>query len=253
MNNSSDKAEQWFDSQRQEQGFLATVSDKPMAKPWLIDPHSPTPIKRSDNAFFVLKNIDVFASDSREISAWSQPMLEEIGKGLVVLFVKKVQNEILFLVQAKAEPGNDCEGSILLAPSIQASLSNLEQAHGGKSVALFEQINVPQDSDLIQKAYYNKSTKVSSTAVSQKPDSIAPNLSLLSAISDGGRFFHKKNEHAIIDITTLDQKTIDSNNLPENFRWVDKRFLARALLKGQLNEHLLKIIAMRELLLELVE
>lgn len=85
--------------------------------------------RRSDSKFFCMLGLNVQAK--REVPAWGQPALTEMGSGVYILVTDDTYGR--FLVSMRQEPGNPSERAhILLGPSLQASKSNYETAHGGK-------------------------------------------------------------------------------------------------------------------------
>lgn len=168
-----------------------------------VDSH----IGRSDKRFF--SGIFVLITlAAREVIQWVQMMLLEVTKpgdeGVVVLIR---DGEGRFLVQAKAEPGNDREGCVLLAPTLQASKSNLDQAHGGKR---------PPYAELLDEL----------------------ELGWTKLPADGARFFHKTNSYAV---ATLDASVIEAK---AGWRWFTSEELREALHvndpeePSDVNEHL---------------
>jgi len=158
-------------------------------------------LRPADEAFFKVIGMNIAPTGQREVRSWDQPMIQEKGPGAVVLIVNK-RGE--FLLQAKAEPGNDSPGCVLLAPTLQASLSNLQQAHGGKK---------PPRSELITE-----------------------DTRWIKLLQDGGRFFHKTNHYAVLRVEG--KKTV-GQLLPDE-RWFTRRELMEAIRNGCANEHLLQ-------------
>jgi oxidase EvaA len=80
--------------------------------------------------FYRVIGIRVSNADFREVASWCQPMIEQREMGILGLLVQKQGDVDRYLVQAKAEPGN--VGKVLVSPTLQSTVSNLKQAHGGK-------------------------------------------------------------------------------------------------------------------------
>jgi len=176
------------------------------AGPWEVHPGQATAVSRKDGGFFSIKGLSV-STDGREVSSWEQPFLKETGKGLVVLFCRETtQNVSEVLVQAKFEPGNFYENGkkrVLLAPSVQASESNLNQAHGGKKPLFVDLV----DAD-----------------------------GLVEMPSDGGRFWEKSNLHGVQHMNH------DLASFPDSFRWVPRDWVREKIYTGDVNEHLIKCL-----------
>lgn len=155
-------------------------------------------VAKENGTFF--RVIGVHAKKSgREVAEWDQPIIDEVGEGMVLLF--KAADEASYLVAAKIEPGNACPGRALLAAPFQASRSNLEQAHGGKR---------PPRAELLD----------------------GREVRWVTLHQDGGRFYGKMNRYAVLEIVR-DQLTPNPNE-----RWMTRDELRDAYRAGALNEHL---------------
>lgn len=90
--------------------------------------------------FFKIIGIQIRNATSREVleSGWDQPILSEVDEvgGLLGLIRTKIDNLPHYLVEAKYEPGNF--NKILLSPTLQATFSNINQAHKGRKPHYFE-------------------------------------------------------------------------------------------------------------------
>src|SRR3989344_4989951 len=130
--------QEWLQERRAASNMKVTEIPLQAAAPWCVMnvknvaggiPHH---VGREDGKFFTVNAIRV-GEANREVEGWPQVVIKEAAKpgeeGVVVL-VCDVQGNCL--VQAKAEPGNDTPGCVLLAPTLQVSRANLGQAHGGK-------------------------------------------------------------------------------------------------------------------------
>lgn len=156
---------------------------------------------REDGAFFHLTGARIsLRGGEREVAAWSQPMLVESGEGRVVL----LRRGIRYLLQAKLEPGNPVSGNrVLIAPTIQASESNLAQKHGGRRPRHAERLDT------------------------------ADGPRWYKAPQDGGRFDQKVNQYAVIPAGSRPIQ-ID----PDSERWFDVNELAEVIVSGEANQHL---------------
>jgi oxidase EvaA len=159
---------------------------------------------RKDGQFFKYIGVKISVPKGREVVSWQQPMKIESGPGSIVLVVNE-NDEVL--VTTRIEPGNPNEvdmNYILLGPTIQASKSNLEQAHGGKR---------PLYSELLDR---EQEIKRQWTGLWQ----------------DGGRDYKKLNYYAIIRVKK------DEITLIPSARWFTEEEIAGATLSGDINEHL---------------
>jgi oxidase EvaA len=73
-------------------------------------------IERPDGGHFRVIGASVTATN-REVRSWSQPLIEPVGQGLVVLFVRRRHGVLHLLVHARSEAGGTCIAE--LAPTVQ--------------------------------------------------------------------------------------------------------------------------------------
>lgn len=159
-------------------------------------------IKRIDGAFFQVVGVRVKALGAQNgVMIWDQPMIRIVGQGAIILFHTRDKN--FFLIQAKTEPGNASYRHVLLAPTIQASYSNLRGLHGGKKPPRIE--------------------------------FLSPQMRLVGIRQDGGCFYLKVNKYGFVEIGS--QSEID---LLPNERWFTRQELAQAVAIGCANEHLVQ-------------
>jgi len=137
----------------------------------------------------------------REVPDYSMLLFREATKpgeeGIMVLVGDGQGN---FLIQAKEEPGNDTEGKVLLAATLQVSRANLGQAHGGDKplrAGLFDQVD-PAKGCLIR--------------------------------ADGARFLSKRNLFAV---AIVDRDEFETNEFE---RWFTDAELCEALRDGEVGE-----------------
>ena len=86
-------------------------------------------------SFFKIEGVRVINTYKREInSGWDQPMFTEpnYDGGILGLLRTNINNNPHYLINAKFEPGN--YKFIQLSPTVQATFSNINKAHGGKDV-----------------------------------------------------------------------------------------------------------------------
>ena len=73
-------------------------------------------IARPDHKYFRIIGVDVTIAN-REVATWCQPIVQPMHEGLCVLFMKKINGVLHFLLQAKVECGNF--DVVEFAPTIQ--------------------------------------------------------------------------------------------------------------------------------------
>lgn len=168
----------------------------------------PFGIGRRDKAFFEVKMWKV-KTRGREISEWSQPLIKEAYEpngNVGLLLAPKKRGQVKALVQFKAEPGN--LHTLQLSPTVQATLSNSDQLHGGDSPTVFTEFMM------------------------------LDNTLWTGVLSeDGGRFFQKKN------VGWLKWSDGEIGQLPANYCWVSLDLLFRFLVESSfhcslINPHL---------------
>jgi len=97
-------------------------------------------ISHNTGKFFEIIGIDVSQSTTREVGGqgWNQPIIKELNNvgGLLGLIRTYINDLPHYLIEAKFEPGN--YNKIQFSPSIQATFSNIEAAHGGKTPNYYE-------------------------------------------------------------------------------------------------------------------
>jgi oxidase EvaA len=134
--------------------------------------------------FFYIQGVRVKNTIVREVTGgWDQPILTQVGYngGLLGLLRKKFNSIPYYLVDAKAEPGNP--DKVQISPTLQATFSNLKQAHGG---------NKPKFSEFFE-----------------TPEIVNGKILFDQWMSeDGGRLYLKRNKGMIVEID-------DSVELPE--------------------------------------
>ena len=119
-----------------------TVGRKKLSKlnKWELNDNK---ISHSSGKFFEIIGLTISNSSSREVGniGWDQPILKEINNvgGLLGLIRTYINGLPVYLVEAKFEPGN--YNRVLLSPTIQATFSNIEGAHGGKTPKYYEFFN----------------------------------------------------------------------------------------------------------------
>ena len=73
-------------------------------------------ISHSDGKYFSIIAFRIEA-DNREVPTWTQPLIKPHEKGIIAFIVKKINNVLHLLVQAKVEPGNF--DVVEMAPTVQ--------------------------------------------------------------------------------------------------------------------------------------
>lgn len=74
-------------------------------------------VSRTDGRYFKICSVGVH-SDAREVSTWTQPMVQPMGSGVSAFVTKRIDGLLHFLVQARMEPG--VWNLIELGPTVQS-------------------------------------------------------------------------------------------------------------------------------------
>ena len=148
-------------------------------KDWVKDDRS---IYHKEHKYF--KVIPVRASiENREVSSWTQPLVESAQEGLIAFIIKKINGVYHFLVQAKLEAGNF--DIVELAPTVQCLTGN------------YKVVNSPPFLDYILSV--DKSKIRYDTFQSE----------------EGGRFYREQNRNLIIEV-----EDSFSEKIPSNYMWM---------------------------------
>ena len=174
-------------------------------------------IQHSTNKFFKIIGVKVSNSSSREVGnkGWSQPIIAETTEdgGLLGLVRSNINGLPHYLVEAKFEPGN--VNFVQLSPTLQATFSNINRAHGGVQPKYLDIFNDYENNeeDYIFKQWFSE---------------------------DGGRLFNKRNLGLVKNVNYE-----DISEIQENFYWISLYQIRQFLSKGPyVNPHLARLIFM---------
>ena len=143
-------------------------------------------IVRPDRKYFRVIGVNVTISN-REVASWCQPIVQPMQEGLFVLFAKKMNGVLHFLLQAKVECGNF--DVVEFAPTIQCLTGDyrtVDPAYRPPFVTEFTTGQIP--------GHMIFDTKQS---------------------EEGGRFYHEQNRNVLYLLDDDAPLTI-----PENFVWL---------------------------------
>jgi oxidase EvaA len=169
-------------------------------------------IHHESGGFFSVEGVRINSVGLREVNEWDQPIFTQKEGGILALICKQEGRKILFLLNAKAEPGNI--GTFQFAPTLQATWSNLKQAHRGKRPTFAEILLDEVPARLVYSALHNE---------------------------EGGRFWMKSNSNQIYLVDPSDfQFTYDE----DQYVWASlSQIKALALVDNILNPFVKTIIA----------
>jgi len=181
---------EWYDEQKRKCTMSSEIIPLNECKQWSMDKETGSFIHNSGE-FFRVDGIRVSNTTGREVTGgWDQPILTQIGYdgGILGLIRKRINEVPHYLVEAKAEPGN--YNIVQISTTVQATFSNLKQAHEGNATPFSEYFLTPE--------------KVGATVIFDRWMS-----------EDGGRLFNKRNRSMVVEIDEL--KELDLN---DRYRWL---------------------------------
>jgi oxidase EvaA len=135
--------------------------------------------------FFSIEGIRV-RTNWGKVPEWEQPIINQPEVGFLGIITRKVNGILLFLMQAKIEPGN--LNVVQLSPTLQATRSNYSQVHGGRRPLYLE--------------YFN----------GERPVTVL--LDQLQS-EQGARFLKKRNRNVIVEIPET-----EALEMHDNFCWL---------------------------------
>jgi len=184
----------WLEEKRKAYGVKAKEIGLKDLDKWHIDPNTGN-VSHESGRFFSLIGVKVDGAKGREVVSWTQPMIKQNECGILGILCKKFNGVMKYLFYAKYEPGNMI--NLQLSPTLQATESNLKQAHGGNKPLFAE--------------YFENGGK-------------GKVLTSVVQVEDGGRFYLKTNRCMIVEIDENEEI-----NIPEDFIWLTlpevKKFL----------------------------
>ena len=185
---SSESAVNSFDSiikfvTRHKSFFELNIEKIPLNKSnnWNINEHA---IEHIENKYFKIIAVEV-SIGNREVSRWTQPMIEPAQEGICAFVCKEINGVLHFAVQAKLECGNF--DIIEFAPTVQCLTDNYRNYNSSDIPYLDYVLNIEREKIILD------------------------NLQS----EEGGRFYKEQNRNMIV--VAGDEI---SDILPENFIWM---------------------------------
>tara|TARA_Y100000310_G_scaffold274378_1_gene290361 strand:+ start:6743 stop:7495 length:753 start_codon:yes stop_codon:yes gene_type:complete len=176
-------------------------------KKWRVEPETGN-ISHESGKFYSVIGVGVTGAQGREVTSWTQPMIKQDECGILGILCKKIDGTMHYLLQAKYEPGNTYK--LQLSPTLQATESNLKQAHKGKKPLFAE--------------YFEEGQK-------------GKVLTSVVSVEDGGRFYLKTNKNMIVEIDENEEIEI-----PENFIWLNLYQLKKLIKKDNIANSLTRSV-----------
>lgn len=209
-----DEVKSWFGECRANPGMAISDIALEACREWALDPASGF-IRHASGDFFYVQGLRVESGGGRERgSGWDQPMLTQVGfdGGMLGLLRQRIQGVPMYLIEAKAEPGN--YRLIQMSPTVQATFANLRRSHGGRK---------PHFAEFFETPGAHGATVHFDQWLSE----------------DGGRLTNKRNRGMLVEIP---EGTLQE--LPRNFLWMSLWQIKECLHEDAwVNPHIRGIIA----------
>ncbi|MFZ4295215.1 NDP-hexose 2,3-dehydratase family protein [Streptomyces cellulosae] len=173
----------WFTSERARHDIRAERIPLRETSGWVQGDHS---VDHEDGRYFRVVAVAVEAGN-REVSRWSQPLFEPVGRGVTAFLTREIDGVRHVLAHARVEGG--FLDTVELGPTVQCTPENYAQLHGGER---------PPYLDLVLAA---------------GPDRIR-----YEAVhsEEGGRFLHAESRYLLVDADDTDAPL----DPPAGYRWV---------------------------------
>ncbi|MDH4162997.1 MAG: NDP-hexose 2,3-dehydratase family protein [Nitrospirota bacterium] len=148
--------------------------------------------------FFKIIGIKV-TSQSREVATWSQPILDNVGTGIIGLLLRQDGERTSLLMQAKAEVGN--RNIVQIGPTVQFTQENYSDDGRLRKPFLFEEFMRPVRFPVLQESRQSE---------------------------EGARFFREEHLHRILLLPEGAELDV-----PPEFRWMSLEEVRWFLLFGE--------------------
>jgi oxidase EvaA len=181
---------EWYEEQKLKCTMSSEIIPLEQCKQWSVDKKNGSFVHDSGE-FFRVDGIRVSNTIGREVTGgWDQPILTQVGYdgGILGLIRKRIDGVPHYLVEAKAEPGN--YNIVQISTTVQATFSNLKQAHKGSTTPFSEYFLFPED---------NGAKVIFDRWMSE----------------DGGRLFNKRNRSMVVEVDELNESKVNGR-----YRWL---------------------------------
>ncbi|MFI5980630.1 NDP-hexose 2,3-dehydratase family protein [Streptomyces sp. NPDC051555] len=172
----------WFTGARAGSTGEAHLVDLAGVRDWQ---RSDDRISHDLGVFFDVMAVDV-RTGSREVSSWTQPMIEARGQGVAAFLVQRIGGVLHVLARIASEPG--FMDAIELAPTVQCTPENYAVLPAEAAPPFLDE-------------------------VLQAPADAVRFDSVLS--EEGGRFFHTRSRYLIVELPA-ERELVE----PDDFRWL---------------------------------
>ena len=152
--------------------------------------------------------------DESFFKEWGQPMILQPEIGFLGFLTFIIDGKLMFLAQWKIEPGN--EGFLQISPTIQATKSNFEKVHGGKTP---EFLNVFMNGEKVISVMYDQIQSEQGSRFFKKRNRnviLLADIDLLKDVKLNDKFYllslkDLKNLMQLDNVVNMDTRTVLSN------------------------------------------
>jgi len=190
---------EWIKIRQKKVRSTSRIINLNQCKGWDFDKNQN--LHHKSGQFFKVKGIKTTGAFDREVKSWTQPILTQKHGGVLAFIcrqTKKFGTE--FLIEAKIEPGDDSK--LKIAPSFQATQSNMNKAHGGRLPKFYDIVMKQKGVKLIYYTIHNE---------------------------EGARFWKKSNWNLILKLNDPYDKRIKG----KNYKWASFTQIKRLSLKNR--------------------
>ena len=167
-------------------------------------------IYHKSKQFFSIEGVRTKSAMNREVKSWDQPILNQLHGGILAIISKITPKKgVQFLLRIRIEPGDD--GKLKYCPTFQATISNINKAHGGKRPLFYKEV------------FNNKNTKTIFSS---------------SHYEEGGRFWKKTNKNIIL----LTDEKFKLEKKAKDCYWLSMSQIKRLALKDNVLNPFVKTI-----------
>jgi len=203
--NSSSKIQIWFNKLKKKYFIKRKIIPLSKMVGWNYNKKN---IIHKNKKYFSIIGLNI-KTNSREVSEWEQPIVNEISMGLSGFIIKKINTTVHYLVRFSLKPG-------LRKPSFTCTVRTSDE----KSCLDEKNYTSLKDNDLMKfllKKYFveNKKGKI----IYKKIQS-----------DEGGRFFHSQSKNIIVQIP--EKESIMFN---DNYTWMSHNQVLHFIKKGIFN------------------
>lgn len=143
----------WVEETRAATTFHSELIPLKDVKGWSVNAQTGN-VEHASGEFFTIEGVRSRAGTLREVSEWDQPIYNQKEGGILGILTAVEDGVVRFLLNGKVEPGNI--GNVQLCPALQATMSNLKRAHGGRRPLLADYFLDDALTEVVYRAQHNE-------------------------------------------------------------------------------------------------